>query len=70
MTAELCTMKISKKCVKPPKNNKTTNQGDLRGPLDKFTVRQKIKDDSLTLSDFECDIVDLDLSDIVNRIIA
>lgn len=69
MTAELCAMTISKKCVKPLKN-KTTNQGDLRGPLDKFTVRQKIKDDSLTLSDFECDIVDLDLSDIVNKIVA
>lgn len=68
MTAELCAMKISRKRVKPPKNNKT-NQGDLRGPLDQFIVKQKIKDDSLTLSDFECD-VDLDLSDIVNRIIA
>lgn len=69
MTTELCAMKISKKCVKP-KKNKTTNQGDFRGPLDRFIASQKIKDDSLTLSDFECDIVDLDLSDIVNRIIA
>jgi len=58
-------MDISKECVKPIKNNKTT-----KGSLDKFIVRQEVKDDSLTLSDLECDSVDLDLSDIVNRIIA
>lgn len=65
VTNGLCAMDISKECVKPIKNNKA-----IKGPLDVFIIRQEVKDDSLTLSDFECDSVDLDLSDIVNKIIA
>lgn len=41
----------------------------IRGPLDKFISKEKTIEDSLTMSDFECDSVDLDLSDIVNGII-
>lgn len=64
ITNTLSLMNISKKSVKTKKNNEI-----LKGPLDKFIVIEKSKEDSLTLSDFDCDYVDLDLSDIVNRII-
>jgi len=58
-------MNITKKHVTSRKDNKC-----LKGPLDHFVMREEVKDASLTLSDFECDSVDLDLSDIVNKIIA
>jgi len=60
-------MNISKKHEKSKKINKGKNS--VKGPLDQFIMKEKIKDDSLTLSDFECDSVDLDMSDIINGII-
>lgn len=65
MTNKLSSMNISKKSVKTIKKIE-----NLKGPLDKFITREKYNEDSLTLSDFDCDSVDLDLSDIVNGIIA
>lgn len=62
----MSTMKISRETKV---NNKLKNHQSYRGPLDKFLTREEMKEDSLTLSDFDCDSVDLDLSDIVNRII-
>ncbi|XP_060835112.1 flap endonuclease GEN [Rhopalosiphum padi] len=67
VTNKLCTMNISKKHEKSKKINKGKNS--VKGPLDQFIMKEKIKDDSLTLSDFECDSVDLDMSDIINGII-
>jgi len=64
VTDKLSTINISKKFVTSRKDNKC-----LKGPLDQFLIRKEVKDTSLTLSDFECDSVGLDLSDIVNRII-
>lgn len=60
-------MKISKKNVK---NKKINEVNGLKGPMDRFIEQAKMNDDSLTLSDFECDSVNLDLSDIVNGIIS
>lgn len=60
-------MNISKKHGQPKKIHKPKD--NIQGPLDRFIMKGKIQDDSLTLSDFECDTVDLDMSDIINRII-
>lgn len=62
ITNTFSSMNISKKHGKPTKKN-------VQGPLDQFIMKGKVKDDSLTLSDFECDTVDLDMSDIINGII-
>lgn len=70
VTDKLLTMKISKKHVISKKTNKIKNSTSMKGPLDQFVIRKNVKDISLTLSDFECDSIDLNLSDIVNGIIA
>lgn len=70
VTDKLSAMNISKKHATSSKVNETKINKNLRGPLDKFVIREKVKDDSLTLSDFECDSINLDLSDIINKIIA
>lgn len=62
-------MTICNKRVNIKKKIEVKDKSTFRGPLDKFIVKEKTKDDSLTMSDFECDSVDLDLSDIVNGII-
>ncbi|XP_026806893.1 flap endonuclease GEN [Rhopalosiphum maidis] len=67
VTNKLYSMNISKKHRKSKKINEEKNS--VKGPLDQFIMKEKIKDDSLTLSDFECDSVDLDMSDIINGII-
>lgn len=64
MTNQMSTMVISKN------NSKAKDKNNLKGPLDKFLIRENVKEDSLTMSDFECDAVDLDLSNIINGIIA
>lgn len=61
-------MKISKTLVRTKTNNEAKDKLTIKGPLDKFL--RKCKEDSLTLSDFECDGNDLNLSDVVNEIIA
>lgn len=68
VTNKLSSMNISNKYVKTKIINEVKNNVH-KGPLDKFVTRKEIKEDSLTLSDFECDSVDLNLSDIVNTII-
>lgn len=70
LTNTLCSLKLSKKVVKTKMNNVTKAKVTIKGPLDKFLNERKSKEDSLTLSDFECDGNDLNLSDIVNEIIA
>lgn len=65
---KLSSINISKEHVKTKQNNRA-NKEKHKGPLDQFIRREKVKEDSLTLSDFECDSVDLDLTDIVERII-
>lgn len=67
VTNQFKAMDISKN---PGKTNKEKKKNNIKGPLDEFVTREKVKDDSVTLSDFECDSVDLNLSDIVNGIIA
>lgn len=59
-------MNISKKNIK---TNKVKGKCGQKGPLDRFLVQEKMKEDSLTLSDFECNTDNLDLSDIINEII-
>jgi len=61
-------MNISKKKHKQPRKINEAKE-NVKGPLDQFLMKEKVKDDSLTLSDFECDTVDLDMSDIINGII-
>lgn len=58
-------MDISKKQQKISKKDKIK----IKGPLDQFITKEKLED-SLTLSDFDSDLVDLDLSHIVNQIVA
>lgn len=60
-------MNISKKHGKTKKINGAKE--NIKGTLDQFIMKGKVNDDSLTLSDFECDTADLDMSDIVNKII-
>lgn len=65
-------MKISKKQVKCRSRNETIKKNHEKSgqrTLDQFLIKEKIEEDSLTLSDFECDSVDLDLTDIVNEIL-
>lgn len=62
-------MKISKKNVKSKRNNEAKDKVTTKGPLDTFLNVRKCKEDSLTLSDFECDVNNLNLSDVVNEII-
>lgn len=69
VTNKLSLMTISNKNAKSRKNNEVKDKNTFKGPLDKFITKEKTKDDSLTLSDFECDSVDLDLSGIINEII-
>jgi len=58
-------MNISKTHEESRKINEAKD--NVKGPLSQFVMEGK--DDSLTLSDFECDSVDLDISDIINGII-
>lgn len=67
VTNKLHSINISKKSGKSKKMNEAKD--DIKGPLDRFVMKEKIKDDSLTLSDFECDSVNLNISDIINGII-
>lgn len=67
VTNKLQSINISKKPAKSKKINEVKD--NIKGPLDRFVMKEKIKDDSLTLSDFECDPVDLNISDIINGII-
>ena len=67
VTNKLQSINISKKPGKSKKINEAKD--NIKGPLDRFVMKDKIKDDSLTLSDFECDSVDLNISDIINGII-
>lgn len=69
MTNKLSSMNISKKKLKTNKISVAKDEYSIKGPLDRFLVQEKMKEDSLTLSDFECDSVNLDLSNIVNEII-
>ncbi|VVC30028.1 Hypothetical protein CINCED_3A001523 [Cinara cedri] len=69
VTNKLSSIKISNKHINMRKKNEAIDKNKFKGPLDKFLVKEITKDDSLTLSDFECDSVDLDLSSIVNGII-
>lgn len=67
ITNKLSSINISKKNTKPRKISEANDK--IKGPLDQFIIQEKCKEDSLTLSDFECDSVDLDLSNIINKII-
>ncbi|XP_060873561.1 flap endonuclease GEN [Metopolophium dirhodum] len=67
ITNTFSSMNISKKNKQPRKINEAKE--NVKGPLDQFLMKGKVKDDSLTLSDFECDTVDLDMSEIINGII-
>lgn len=52
------------------KDKKSKVPKKVKGPMDNFIRNQQVLEDSLTLSDFDCDTTDLDLSSIVNRIIS
>ncbi|XP_025200193.1 flap endonuclease GEN isoform X2 [Melanaphis sacchari] len=67
VTNKLSSINISTKHEKSKKIIEAKNK--IKGPLDQFIIKEKINDESLTLSDFECDSVDLDLSNIINGII-
>lgn len=69
VTNKLSSMNISKKNVKIKKNSEVEDKCSRKGPLDRFIIQKKNNEDSLTLSDFECDSVNLDLSTIINEII-
>lgn len=69
VTNKLSSMNISKKNIKSNKICEVKEKYGQKGPLDRFLVKEKMKEDSLTLSDFECDSISLDLSNIVNGII-
>lgn len=64
------TNKMSSMVLSNNNNNKANGKNNLKGPLDQFLIRKNVKEDSLTMSDFECDSFDLDLSDIINGIIS
>lgn len=48
------------------KNSKENKK--MKGPMDQFIKKNTSENDTLTLSDFECDSTDLDLSEIINKI--
>ncbi|XP_050525670.1 flap endonuclease GEN-like isoform X1 [Daktulosphaira vitifoliae] len=48
--------------------NISTKNKNSKGPLDQFIIKNMSENDTLTLSDFENDSTDLDLSEIINKI--
>jgi hypothetical protein len=69
LTNKLSSMKISKKLIKSKTNNVLRDELITKGSLNTFLNEKKCQEDSLTLSDFECDGNNLNLSDVVNEII-